>query len=279
VPLDQWSFVAVVVGGTCAPTGCQVTLYVNGASVTRDVSGAFSTLLLPDLAIGGQLLQNTPSSPPSATFGFGGRIEDVSLWNRALSPTEVQALRAQVICRCGSSGLVGNWRFNDPAGSQSVRDCSAAANHGFLGVSIGDSANDPAIAVEAPIPGGPAPAIDVGGGSPEGGAHGIEGSLCEGTVATFGLNGATAGHPAVLLIGSAPALELAQPCQSLLPNTLAPFLSFLTAQAAVSSTGTTSIALTIPPGLQCAEFFSQWVTIDPATLELDLSNALHLVFP
>ena len=75
IPVNTWSHVAVTYNGTT------FTLYRNGAVVaTSATSGMIQTTATP-LRIGGNV--------PYGEY-FQGRIDDVRVYNRALSATEIQ---------------------------------------------------------------------------------------------------------------------------------------------------------------------------------------------
>lgn len=69
-------------------------LYVNGALAKESVLGTFTPQTSPDLSIGYR-----PNTVPFGPVSFIGRIDEVSLYSRALSPSEIQA-----IYNAGSSG-------------------------------------------------------------------------------------------------------------------------------------------------------------------------------
>jgi glucose/arabinose dehydrogenase/fibronectin type 3 domain-containing protein len=76
LPLNTWTHLAATYDGAV------FRLYVNGQQVgTRNVTGAIQTSTLP-LRIGGNQIWGEY---------FAGRIDDVRLYNRALTPAEVQA--------------------------------------------------------------------------------------------------------------------------------------------------------------------------------------------
>ncbi|HEX8148023.1 MAG TPA: LamG-like jellyroll fold domain-containing protein [Pyrinomonadaceae bacterium] len=113
-PLNQWTHVAV----TC--DGAAVKTYANGQLVhTSGWSGAIGDALpaQDDFRIGGR--QVMPQN-------FQGRIDEVRVYNRALTAGEVGALNGQA-----SSGLVGHWKFDEGADA-TVADASGNGNAGSL---------------------------------------------------------------------------------------------------------------------------------------------------
>lgn len=103
VPEDRWSHVAVVVEPT------QVTFYLNGQSVTR------STTNMPALFDRGLAIGTMYWFEGSRTMN--GSIDEVCLWNRALSATEIRQLRHLTKSPTNTTGLVGYFQFNETTGS------------------------------------------------------------------------------------------------------------------------------------------------------------------
>ena len=119
----------------------RMKLYINGVSVT----GTVSTLGTPDSIgdAGGNLrIGARPGvSPPF----FNGSLDDVRIYNRALSPTEVTALYASGQTRINAStaqlqqgtslasGLVGHWTFDGQyLNTTTSTDTSGSGNNGTL---------------------------------------------------------------------------------------------------------------------------------------------------
>jgi hypothetical protein len=75
------------------------------------------------------------------TFSFNGTINDVAVWNRALSPAELRSSAAHPPAG-GQAGLVGLWRFDESSG-QNVIDSSGSHHDGFLGDSPNPDPADP----------------------------------------------------------------------------------------------------------------------------------------
>ncbi len=102
----QWYHVAATWDGT------QVKIYVNGLLETTQVrSGTISTDTRP-VYLGGR----------SGTDLFDGRIDDVRLYNRALSPEEIAAMQLPPV-----TGLLAHWTFDEGAGT-TIADSSGSGH-------------------------------------------------------------------------------------------------------------------------------------------------------
>lgn len=77
-PVNAWTHVAMTYDGT------RLVLYVNGLQVATNPAGGTIQSTASPLWIGG----NTP-------YGefFRGVLDDVRVYNRALTPTEIQTIR------------------------------------------------------------------------------------------------------------------------------------------------------------------------------------------
>ena len=76
------------------------------------------------------------SGSPDQYYPFNGIIDEVKIYNNALSAQEV-ALRY-------GSGLVGSWHFSEITGTAVAADMSGNGNNGQLGTTSGADASDPA---------------------------------------------------------------------------------------------------------------------------------------
>lgn len=90
--IDTWQHLAFTYDGTL------VTLYKNG---TRDTSFAFTGLI--DSCIGGGLRFGFNHLRFFSSTGdpFNGSIDDIGMWNRALSPEEISQLSSATSSDCG----------------------------------------------------------------------------------------------------------------------------------------------------------------------------------
>lgn len=132
-PVGVWQHVAVVCDGS------KVRLYRNGLEVaSTDYDG---TLVLPPmncLGIGAKLRNDCGGADTGAPGHWQGRIDDVGLWNRGLSPAEIlsifkkgeagKALNEIVI----TDGLIAYYPLDEATGGTAV-DFSPGGHNGLLG--------------------------------------------------------------------------------------------------------------------------------------------------
>lgn len=89
IPSNEWTFLVATYAGNNNRSG--ITLYVNGKPVAMQDGGEGATISSGDITDGG------------ASFGigrriegggspFGGRIDDVGVWNRVLTASEIKKL-------------------------------------------------------------------------------------------------------------------------------------------------------------------------------------------
>ncbi|MEN3326473.1 MAG: hypothetical protein V7638_1280, partial [Acidobacteriota bacterium] len=113
-PLNQWTHVAVTYDNGVVKT------YINGTLFhTYSGSGAIGDFYTSqnDFRIGGRQFQS---------HNFQGRIDEVRVYNRALSASEVTSLQP-----APASGLKGNWKFDENSGTTTA-DSSGNNNTGTL---------------------------------------------------------------------------------------------------------------------------------------------------
>lgn len=134
----SWNHITAVVRSVSS-----IDLYRNGINVGGGSTGGSSTNTMdsskPGFASSAYFISN------GRVYRFKGAIDDIRLWNRALSETEIR----QTMCvnlNGDESGLVGYWDFNETSGSV-VADKSANHFDGtfvngpvrvFSGAPIGD---------------------------------------------------------------------------------------------------------------------------------------------
>lgn len=134
----SWNHITAVVRSVSS-----MDLYRNGINVGGGSTGGSSTKTMdsskPGFASSAYFISN------SRIYRFKGVIDDIRLWNRALSETEIR----QTMCvnlNGDESGLIGYWDFNETSGSV-VADKSANHFNGtfvngpvrvFSGAPIGD---------------------------------------------------------------------------------------------------------------------------------------------
>lgn len=99
---------------------------------------------LTDLYIGAGLPVTMPNEY------FGGRIDEVRIWNYARTPSEIAATWNRTASG-DEAGLVTRWSFDEGDG-QVAHDSTPFAHHGQLGATPGPEASDPQWLVsEAPL--------------------------------------------------------------------------------------------------------------------------------
>ena len=135
--LGRWIHVSAVMSSPA-----NISLYVNGIDVGGSPSGQSNLTMASSFAgdIGkiGYFLSN------GVSYFFKGSIDEVRLWNRALSMAEVQLSMCKKLSGA-ESGLMGYWNFNELSGT-TVIDNSSSKQNGtikggqrvFSGAPIGD---------------------------------------------------------------------------------------------------------------------------------------------
>ncbi|OGI25653.1 MAG: hypothetical protein A3J76_01600 [Candidatus Moranbacteria bacterium RBG_13_45_13] len=111
--IDQWYHLT----GVCDRTSKKLILYVNGkpSALTADIAG-LDAVNGSDMQLG-KLYQS---------LTFDGIIDDIRVYNRALSPDEVRQLSEY------GPGPVGWWKFDEKTGG-TVNDSSGNGNNGSFG--------------------------------------------------------------------------------------------------------------------------------------------------
>jgi len=119
--LNTWSHVAGTFDGSV------LKCYVNGVVVGTTVfAGSIAPSNAYPLAIG--RLADPVWGPDRY---FSGSMDEVRVWNRALSDVEIQGGMNNHIDPASASGLVSYWRMNEGAGS-TVYDVASANNGGTV---------------------------------------------------------------------------------------------------------------------------------------------------
>lgn len=116
VTLGSWNYVVGTVDGSGL-----ANIYVNGTSVKSGNRQALNTTAGSDLVIGG-------NSWNSGNF-FNGFMDDVRIYNRAITSTEVSDLYNGK--EISSNNLIGHWNLNEGSGT-SANDSSGNANTGTM---------------------------------------------------------------------------------------------------------------------------------------------------
>jgi Concanavalin A-like lectin/glucanases superfamily len=123
--------------GVYTPT--QTSLYINGAH-DNSSAASFTTIWYSDItsAIGKE-------GCGAAFQYFNGKIDDVRIYNRALSATEIKQLYTLGAVKVAhsnaiiSDGLVGYWTFDGPSidwHTNTVADMSGTGNTGYITASV-----------------------------------------------------------------------------------------------------------------------------------------------
>lgn len=128
--VGQWTHVAIVMRGNNAK------MYINGTEVASDSFSGLSYNASNNLYLG----NNSGLSLPATVT-----LDELRIYNnRALTSDEINDTKYFEVDR-GDTGLTGYWRMDHPTDllNQTVYDYSYQENHGILGVSSGNLANDP----------------------------------------------------------------------------------------------------------------------------------------
>jgi hypothetical protein len=80
---NVWQQIAVTYDKASGTT----TLYLNGNAVTKEQVGSFTAKTDTDLLLGGRYFSTSASNPSDA---FSGKLDEVGLYNRALSASEIR---------------------------------------------------------------------------------------------------------------------------------------------------------------------------------------------
>lgn len=130
--LGTWHFISITYNGSGATTRSNFSASVNGEPVTLSAAGTFNDQTAVNY------LGNLPSL---STADFDGSIDDVRVYNRVLSSSEVQKLyqlgatthiNTTIETPTFESGLVGHWTFDGKNMYQNVQDVSGSGNTGYL---------------------------------------------------------------------------------------------------------------------------------------------------
>jgi hypothetical protein len=103
-------------------------LYVNGeVKATKDISAsAFASLS----SISNRLQIGCAGSAPASGYPWNGYMDEVRLWNKALTMSEIRLNMCSKLTGT-ESGLIGYWRFDEPSGATAI-DSSPFARNGTL---------------------------------------------------------------------------------------------------------------------------------------------------
>lgn len=134
IPLNTWVHVVGTADGTNAKA------YVNGVEVGTVAAGAsYTGYTVPNFFVNGA------SGVPAVTgYYYNVDIDEVRMYNRALTPSQILALYQQGATRLNASsasltagstltrGLVGHWTFDGSKMTSNVTDSSVSGANGFL---------------------------------------------------------------------------------------------------------------------------------------------------
>ncbi len=107
---DQWQHVAF------SKANNTVTLYINGVSVYSLTNATFANTNIRPSNLAFNVGCRASSAGTSMASFFGGRLDEVRLWDVARSQPDISRdMHRNSIA--GASGLVGYWDFNEPSDS------------------------------------------------------------------------------------------------------------------------------------------------------------------
>jgi hypothetical protein len=136
LPVNTWSQVAVTLSGT---TG---TLYLNGVPVATDPNMTLNPNAL------GTLNQNWIGRSQYPDPFLNGTVDDVDIYNRALSPAEVAALANGQ----PGAGNVADYRFDENSGATAVDSSGSGHNATIVSPGLATIRSTP---LWQPLPDGP----------------------------------------------------------------------------------------------------------------------------
>jgi hypothetical protein len=116
-----WNFFAVALDRGLN----KLTLSVNGVVMGDISTTSFDSILGTGNIVIGQGFNDSSS-------GFTGAIDDIRIYNKALSSSEISAIfNRNEVASTSRSGIVGWWRFDEQSGT-SLYDYSGGGRHGTL---------------------------------------------------------------------------------------------------------------------------------------------------
>lgn len=124
--INKWTHIAIVFKSGKA------SVYVNGYEYLFAATGMSSVSLGADHNSGTGSLFKPWSFYVGYSYAqgreFKGYMTEVRIWNKALTTSELKAANHQYYVDPASEGLVAYWKFNEPAGSQTVKDHTSNGN-------------------------------------------------------------------------------------------------------------------------------------------------------
>lgn len=132
LPHGEWHHVTAVV-----TDNANIELYLDGKNVGGEISGSSTQPMDSSdpngFATAGYIISN------NVELHYKGAMDDVRLWNRALSPEDVAASLCNTLTG-KEPGLIGNWTFDETSGSI----CNDKSPNKFAGKLVGSAKREPA---------------------------------------------------------------------------------------------------------------------------------------
>ena len=122
IPLNTWTHVAVVF----TEANQTVNMFIDGNLDTTQ-----SGIPTPNPTTTATLAIGNDSPESGQPYSFHGEIDEVRIWDRALTRMEIYAQK-DAILNGDEPGLVGYWRMDEPPGSTIAYDSSGNGNDGTL---------------------------------------------------------------------------------------------------------------------------------------------------
>jgi len=130
------------------------SFYVDGAVLSTNVLDNEGSASTPNYATLGPTYFDIGSSGNPSLANFDGSMDEIRIWNTARTASQISTNYLRELT--GSEpGLVLNYRFNEPSGTQVVTDNGLNGLNGFLGNNSTDNVADPQISVVGRVTGGP----------------------------------------------------------------------------------------------------------------------------
>ncbi len=121
--------------------GVNLRLYIDGSNVNTTAPALGGTVKLNTNAVCIGALA-TSASACSTTSDWNGSLDDVRIYNRALSASEIPSIM-NIEAVGNEPGLISYWKFNEGNG-QTAGNAVSGAPSGTLGTTTGVDASDPA---------------------------------------------------------------------------------------------------------------------------------------
>lgn len=127
IPTNQWTHIAVTYDADAAT----INVYINGKNLYTTISANVGTVNW-----GVEHSDESDGKPRCFWIGYAydnnrylaGEISECRIWNKVLTPTDINTLNHFYYVDPMSEGLIAYWRFDDGGGS-TVKDHSKNENH------------------------------------------------------------------------------------------------------------------------------------------------------